>query len=220
MPPVNPTSTIYRLSSNEIINTGNALLGDIHEDDTTDFTEASSPQQTETPKQTQKAEMKENKFSYDKLIHLLSEIEKLSRKVKREQEEDRDHFAEFAEKNIELKASLKSIVTIMSSKLTYDLIGQESDVRDVYESHVRNINLLLRQWENTLEDYDIIEILPVVGEDYRKYEKLCTIDKESIDTDDPQKDETIAKVLEKGYRLESRVLYKARICIHKYKPVA
>jgi len=220
MTPVNPTSTIYRLSSHEMISTGNVMSDDTPKDDTTDFSQTPASQQMETCKQTPKEKVKEDKFSYDKLINLLSEIEKLSRKVKREQEEDRDHFAEFVEKNIELKASLKSIVTIMSSKLTYDLIGQESDVRDVYESHVRNINLLLRQWENTLEDYDIIEILPVVGEDYRKYEKLCTIDKESVDTNDPQKDETIAKILEKGYRLESRVLYKARICIHKYKPAA
>jgi len=171
------------------------------------------PQQAKT----QKEEVAENKFSYDERINFRHEMEKLNRQIKREHQENRDNFAAFAKENLELKKGLESLVIGMSQFTYNHLIGED---REKSESYVRSLNSLLTEWKNILEDYNIVEILPAIGEDYKKHEKFCKLEKESIDTSDPQKNETIAKVLEKGYRLESRLLYPASVCIYKYKPVA
>jgi molecular chaperone GrpE len=80
----------------------------------------------------------------------------------------------------------------------------------VDEAWRKGIEYIKSQFENTLRDYGLELIEPKPGEHFDPNLHQSVM---SVETDDPEKDHTIEKVIQEGYKVKGNVLRGAKVAI-------
>ncbi len=115
---------------------------------------------------------------------------------------DQQVFAKFLSRFVRLKGQLEKAI-----ERTEGSTGE-----------LENIQLLL---EDAIEECGVIPFNPDIGADYRDTGKEIEDDPEVVETDDPEQEYKIARVLREGYRLsdteEQVTIVPARVEIYKLK---
>ncbi len=95
----------------------------------------------------------------------------------------------------------------------YDMAFSNKEAWEkVDENWRRGVEYIHSQLLKVLADYGVSEIAPKEGE---MLDALAHEGMESVDTDNTSKDHTIAKVIQKGYKMADRVLRPARVKVYK-----
>jgi len=155
----------------------------------------------------------QERYSHEAAIKELDEIERQARRYKRELEASAKHFADFVERVIEIKDELEPIAEQVRP---YANEGSES-TRALVTAWVTALDRIIRQWNNLFADYEIHDISPAAGDGF--VDKSHTIIKPVV-TQNMQHDGKVERLLEKGYRLENRILRPAKVAVWKYTPDA
>ncbi len=97
----------------------------------------------------------------------------------------------------------------------YDMAFANKEAWEKVDKNWRmGVEYIHQQLIKVLADNGVMEISPTVGDipDSNLHDMI-----ENVETDDESKDHTVAQVMQKGYKITSRVLRPARVKVFEYK---
>jgi len=125
--------------------------------------------------------------------------------AKKENEESKKNFSSFAKEGFAI-----DIITAMDS---FDMAFSDKGVWEkVDENWRKGVEYIYTQLKTALENNDVSEILGE-GENFDPNLHMAI---ESLDAKDKNKDGIVANVIQKGYKINDRVIRPARVKVFQY----
>jgi molecular chaperone GrpE len=162
--------------------------------------------------------------SKDKIKQLKAEIKDLKEKVKenldgwqRERADFTNYKKEEDARRTRMREILEEAVTteFLTTLDNFDMAMMNKEVWESVDQNWRiGIEHIYNQFRKTLEGYGMKEIGVQVGDNFdpEKHQAL-----NQVETDDKSKDDTVAKVIQKGYEMRGSVMRPAKVEVFTLK---
>lgn len=162
--------------------------------------------------------------SKDKIKQLKAEINELKEKVKenldgwqRERADFTNYKKEEDARRTRMREILEEAITteFLTTLDNFDMAMMNKEVWESVDANWRiGIEHIYNQFRKTLEGYGMSEIGTKAGDkfDPEKHQALS-----QVETDDKSKDDTVSKVIQKGYEMRGSVMRPAKVEVYTLK---
>lgn len=178
------------------------LFNEIEGDDVEVVREEIEEHNREVPQKTIEALTEELEQARENLLRASAEVENIRRRAENDVINARKYAVEkFAAEVLLVRDSLDSAAQV-------DL---DADRREIIEKMSEGLMLTLKQLDNAMHKFDIVEVAPEPGEklDPEKHQAMGLAEAEGIDTNH------IVTVIQKGYMIKDRLLRPAMVMVAK-----
>ncbi|MDI3516730.1 MAG: molecular chaperone GrpE [Thermotogota bacterium] len=174
-----------------------------------------SKNKSEIEKEETISENNEKKMENDEITQLKQENEELIKRISELEEYAKhlkanfDNYVLQAQKDREriLKTSNEYLITRLLPVLENFERALQHAENASFETMLKGIQMIYKQLKQILENEGLSEITPEIGEDFDPYYHEAV---ESVETND-YREHSITEVLEKGYKLNSKVIKPAKV---------
>jgi len=178
------------------------LFNEIEGDDVEVVREEIEEHNREVPQKTIEVLTEELEQARENLLRASAEVENIRRRAENDVINARKYAVEkFAAEVLLVRDSLDSAAQV-------DL---DADRREIIEKMSEGLTLTLKQLDNAMHKFDIVEVTPEPGEklDPEKHQAMGLAEAEGIDTNH------IVTVIQKGYTIKDRLLRPAMVMVAK-----
>ena len=180
----------------------NELVEEIEGDDVEDVREIFEEHNRDIPEKKIEALSEELDTARDDLLRARAEVENIRRRSEMDVTNARKYAVEkFAAEVLLVRDSLDSAARV-------DL---DAEGREIIEKMSEGLALTLKQLDNAMQKFDIVEVAPEIGEklDPDKHQAMGLVDGDGVEANH------IVSVIQKGYTIKDRLLRPAMVMVAK-----
>lgn len=142
-----------------------------------------------------------------------TEVEELRNQVQSLEGNWRRALADYQNLLRRVENEKKDFIKMASANLIARLLPS-LDIIDMAATHTKDVGVEMaaKQFRQALTEEGLVEISPVVGDDFDHHTAECT---EVVPAENNQSDNTVAELVLKGYKLGDFVLRPARVKVYR-----